>query len=128
MRTMARRRVTAWIALLGVAWAALWPLVSVAHARAADESMPLCHMAGMMVAPEETPNAPAQPGDHHRGSGTHCPLCIMAFYGVFHRTPEPPPFTFSTGVVAIEPHCAAIPHGLEVRLPESRAPPAFAHG
>jgi hypothetical protein len=55
-------------------------------------------------------------------------LCIMAFYGVFHRTPEPPPFTFSTGVVTVEPHCAAIPHGLEVRLPESRAPPAFAHG
>jgi hypothetical protein len=100
----------------------------VAHARAADESMPLCHMAGMVVAPEVAPNAPAQPGDHHGGSGTHCPLCIMAFYGVFHRTPEPPPFTFSTGVVTVEPHCAAIPHGLEVRLPESRAPPAFAHG
>jgi hypothetical protein len=124
MRTMARRHVTAWIALLGVAWAALWPLVSAAHARAADESMPLCHMAGMMVAPEETPNAPSEPGDHHESTGTHCPLCIMAFYGAFHAAPEPPPFTFSTGFVTLETHCAPIPFGVEVALPQSRAPPA----
>ena len=123
------RRLAAIVALLGVAWAALWPLVSVAHAEAAGEGMPLCHMAGMMVAPDETPAPPVAPGeapapeDHHGGGGTHCPLCIMAFYGAFHAAPEPPPFTFSTGFATFDTHCAAMPFGLEVQLPDSRAPP-----
>ena len=117
-----RRRIVALIALLGVAWAALWPAISAAHAQAAHESMPLCHMAGMMVDPADAPSHdPAAPGDDGR---THCPLCIMAFFVAFHRMPEPPPFTFSTGFVTLPIHCAPLPHGLEVRLPESRGPPA----
>lgn len=131
MRTMtSRRRIAALLALLGVAWAALWPLVSAAHAEVADESMPFCHMAGMMVAPgemparEEMPAPPLNPGDHHGSGGTHCPLCIMAFYGAFYPAPEPPPFTFSTGFVTLEAHCAPIPFGVEIHLPESRAPPS----
>ncbi len=116
------RRIAALIALVGVAWATLWPAVSAAHARAMHEAMPLCHMAGMMVdpadgAPQDQPAAPGQ------GTRTHCPLCIMAFYGAFHETPKPPPFTFSTGFVTFDVHCAAMPHGLEVQLPESRGPP-----
>jgi len=128
MRAMGiRRRIAAIAALAGVAWAALWPLVSAAHAMVAGEDMPLCHMAGMMVAPGEmpgAPQAPAAPGHHHDESGTHCPLCIMAFYGAFHAAPEPPPFPFSTGFVTLETHCAPIPFGVEVALPQSRAPPA----
>jgi hypothetical protein len=121
MRT--RRRIVALIALVGVAWAALWPAVSAAHAEMAHEAMPLCHMAGMMVDPADTlpHDGPAAPGDE--GGRTHCPLCIMAFFVAFHRAPEPPPFTFSTGFVTLETHCAAKPCGLEVRLPQSRAPP-----
>ncbi len=119
------RRFAALIALAGVAWATLWPAVSAAHALMAHEAMPLCHMAGMMVDPaQEAPqHVPGAPGDE-RG-GTHCPLCIMAFYVVFHPTPEPPPFTFSTGFVTLDVHCAAMPFGLEVQLPESRGPPAL---
>jgi hypothetical protein len=127
MRTSGR--IAAIVALIGVAWAALWPLVSAAYAQAAGEEMPLCHMAGMMVAPGEmpaAPEAPAAPGHHHDGSGTHCPLCIMAFYGAFHPAPQPTPFTFSTGFVTLEAHCAPIPFGVETRLPESRAPPTAA--
>jgi hypothetical protein len=119
------RRLAALIALLGVAWATLWPAVSAGHALAAHEAMPLCHMAGMMVDP-----ADAAPQDSHagapmpgEGTHTHCPLCIMAFYVVFHATPEPPPVTFSTAFVTFDTHCAAMPFGLEVQLPESRGPP-----
>jgi hypothetical protein len=120
-----RRRIGALIALFGVAWAALWPAISAAHASAMHEAMPLCHMAGMMVDPAQAPapDEPKAPGDN--GARTHCPLCIMAFYGAFHATPEPPPYTYSTGFVTLEAHCAPRPWGIEVRLPESRAPPAF---
>jgi hypothetical protein len=121
MRT--RRRIAALIALLGVAWATLWPAISAAHASVEHEAMPLCHMAGMMVDPAQAPaqDAPTAPG--HEGSGTHCPLCIMAVYVAFHATPEAPPFTFSTAFVTLPTHCAAMPFGIEVQLPESRAPP-----
>jgi hypothetical protein len=120
-----RRRIVALIALVGVAWAALWPAISAAHAEAAHESMPLCHMAGMMVDPADAaPAQPAAPADDGDSWRTHCPLCIMAFFVAFQRTPEPPPFTFSTGFVTLATYCAPLPHGLEVRLPESRGPPA----
>lgn len=115
------RRLVALIALVGVGWAALWPVVAVAHAAAMDEAVPLCHQAGMMVAPGEMPDGPQAPGNE-RGR-THCPLCIMAFYGVFHAPLAAPPFTFSTGFVNLQTYCAALPFGIEVRLPESRAPP-----
>lgn len=116
-----RRRFVAWLAILGVAWAALWPLISAGHAQAAGEAMPLCHMAGMMVDPGEMPDQPAAPGEGH--GKTHCPLCIMAFYGTSYAPPAPPPFTFSTGFVALDTHCAPLPFGVEIALPESRAPP-----
>jgi hypothetical protein len=48
----------------------------------------------------------------------------MAFFVAFQRAPEPPPYAFSTGFVALATYCAPLPHGLEVRLPESRGPPA----
>jgi len=121
-----RRRIAALIALLGVGWATLWPAVSAAHARAAHWPIEICHGAGTIVNPAEVAAAlddvPAAPNDQR--PATHCPLCIMAFFVAFHRAPEPPPFTFSTGFVTLETHCAAKPCGLEVRLPQSRAPPA----
>ncbi|HSN19969.1 MAG TPA: hypothetical protein VLS49_04785 [Usitatibacter sp.] len=124
MRT--RRRIAALIALLGVAWAAFWPAVSAAHARMAHEAMPLCHMAGMMVDPADAPprEGPAALADE--GGRTHCPLCIMAFFVAFHAMPEPPPYTFSTGFVTLDTHCAPLPFGTEVRLPGSRGPPTLA--
>ncbi|HUI99431.1 MAG TPA: DUF2946 family protein [Usitatibacter sp.] len=121
------RRLVALIALLGVAWATLWPAVSAAHARVAHWPIQICHGAGTIVDPAEVAAAvgdlPAAPNDHR--PRTHCPLCLMAFYVAFHPTPEPPPFTFSSGFVTLAVHCAAMPFGLEVQLPESRAPPAF---
>jgi hypothetical protein len=117
-----RRRIAALIALVGVGWAALWPAISVAHAEAARVPILICHGAGSFVDPADAywPRSVA-PGDD--GGPTHCPLCIMAFFVAFHRAPEPPPFTFSTGFVILETHCAAKPFGLEVQLPQSRAPP-----
>jgi hypothetical protein len=119
------RRLAALIAFLGVAWATLWPAVSAGHALAMHEAMPLCHMAGMMVdpadgAPQDPRDGAPIPGD---GTRTHCPLCIMALYVVFHAAPEPPPIIFSPAFVAFDIHCAAMPFGLEVQLPESRGPP-----
>jgi len=117
-----RRRIAA-LAAFAVLATALWPLATSLGYAANDEAMPLCHMAGMMVDPAQAPaqDAPTAPG--HEGSGTHCPLCIMAFYVAFHATPEAPPFTFSTAFVTLPTHCAAMPFGIEVQLPGSRAPP-----
>ena len=47
-----RRRIACLAALFAVTWASLWPLVSTAHAWMADVTMPLCHQAGMQVAPD----------------------------------------------------------------------------
>ena len=122
-----RRRIVALLALFGVAWATLWPLVSAAHAQAAGEAMPLCHMAGMMVMPDdmapgpEAPDASGTPARKH--GGTHCPLCIMAFYVAFQAPIVAAPFTFSTGFVTLGTYCSPLPFGIEVALPESRAPP-----
>jgi hypothetical protein len=119
-----RRRIAALLALFGVAWATLWPLVSAAHAQAAGEAMPLCHQAGMMVMADDTPQAPEAPGaPAPKHGGTHCPLCIMAFYVAFQAPIEAPPFTYSTGFVSLDTYCSPLPFGIEVALPESRAPP-----
>lgn len=117
------RRVSALIALFGVAWATLWPLVSAAHARATGEGMPLCHMAGMMVMPDDMPQAPQPGAPAQKPGGTHCPLCIMAFYGAFQAPIVAPPCSFSTGFVSLDTYCSPLPFGIEVALPESRAPP-----
>lgn len=114
------RRVVAFLALLAVGWAALWPLVSAAHAQAAGAPMPLCHQAGGMVPMDDVPQAPAPPGERKE----HCPLCIMAFYGAFGAPLHAPAFFFSCFSVALDTHCAPRPHGVEVALPFGRAPPA----
>ena len=108
--------------ILVVAWTALWPLVSEIHARLVGEEVLLCHQAGGMVAPGEAPVKPDRPAS---GSGkTHCPLCIMAFYGTAATKLVVPPFQFSTLSERLrQPHCAKPPHQFRLALPQSRAPP-----
>ena len=107
-------------ATLAVAWTALWPLVSSAHALFAAEPVELCHQAGTQVAPGEKP---MKPGGTEEGK-QHCPLCVMAFYGAF----EPPPATAGALHFVIAPPCAdgcgAQPSTAPRYTPPSRAPPA----
>lgn len=116
-----RRRIVAFLAALCVAWTALWPLVSAARAAAMDLPVPLCHQAGSQVAMGEMPDQPGAPEGEPK---FHCPLCVMAFYGAFNPAPMVPPFMFSTGSVTLDTYCSPLPAGLEVQLPQSRAPPA----
>ena len=105
---------------LTVAWAALWPLVSSAHALLASEPVELCHQAGMQVAPGEVPmkqGAP-QPGKQH------CPLCVMAFYGAFEAPPAPAATTHFVLSPRCADACAALPSTAPRYAPPSRAPPA----
>jgi hypothetical protein len=113
-----RRRIIAFVALLSVAWTALWPLVSAAHASGGP--MPLCHQAGAMVTMDEAPSAPAGPDGKPR---QHCPLCVMAFYCGFAQAPSAPAFVFSSVIVLRDVHCAQHTHGVETALPFGRAPP-----
>jgi hypothetical protein len=119
---MARhRRILAFAAALCVAWAALWPTVASAHAALSGERAPLCHQAGQMVEPGQAPVQEGAPG----GAKVHCPLCIMAFYAAF----DPPHVAaaanfFSIGVTR-DAHCTPHPAGVEVHLPQPRAPPAI---
>src|SRR5215472_6998145 len=128
-----RRRIVAWIALLAVGWAALWPVVAAAHAAATGSGIPLCHQAGSMVTPDmpDMANMPPMPGmpempaapQDDRGR-THCPLCIMAFFAALPPALHVPHSDYYTHVVARDRHCAPMPYGLEVRIPPGRAPPA----
>ena len=109
-----RRRLIALLTTLGVAWAALWPLVSSAWALASSEPVALCHQAGMQVGLGE---APTQQGKQH------CPLCIMAFYAALPPTLHAPAFFFAGCSVELETYCAPRPPGVRIHLPQSRAPP-----
>ena len=117
-----RRRLIAFFAALCVAWTALWPLVSAAHAAAMNDAPePLCHQAGSQVAMGEMPVKPGAPDGKAK---LHCPLCVMAFYGAFGPELGPAARLFSCDCVTLEAYCPPHRAGLEVQLPQSRAPPA----
>jgi hypothetical protein len=116
------RRLVAIIAMLAVAWTALWPLISSARVIASGEAMPLCHQAGTQVDPSQSREDGGSP---HKESRQHCPLCIMAFFAGTSMpvvAPAPPQLA---GTAAREAHCAPMPSGVEIQLPQSRAPPAL---
>ena len=117
-----RRRLIALATALCVAWTSLWPLVSSAHLLVADESVPLCHQAGMQVAPGMAPMQPGAPKEAKQ----HCPLCLMAFLAAFSLpvVASTPP-QLDSGI-ASPVHWAPLPPGIEVQLPQSRAPPVAA--
>jgi hypothetical protein len=110
--------------LFAVAWVALWPLVTTAHALTGAEPMPLCHQAGMQVdigePVEDDPTLTRHP------IRQHCPLCILVILAVG---------TAQVTVVAVDRIApvdlardfrdAIHPADLSARLPESRAPPSF---
>lgn len=120
------RRPVAIATALVVAWTALWPLVSSARALLAHQEVVLCHQAGSMVGMGEAPMPMEQPGAPEHGKkegGTHCPLCIMAFYGSAAQPIAMPPLQFPTLSVCNRIYSAPRPANLEVLLPPSRAPP-----
>ncbi len=116
MTSHSRRRVALATAFI-VAWTSLWSLVTAAHAQVVGEEVMLCHQAGTMVAPD----VPVQPA---REGKTHCPLCIMAFYGSAAAPIAMPPLQFSTLSVTLAPYEAPRPGEHAFLLPQSRAPPA----
>jgi hypothetical protein len=116
------RQAIALATILVVAWTALWPLVSAAHSQWMGEEVMLCHQAGMMVAPGEAPQkAPQGPGS--KPGETHCPLCIMAFYGSAAAPLAVPSFEFSTLSVHLAVYDATPSRDFPVALPQGRAPP-----
>jgi hypothetical protein len=121
----ARRSVAIATALV-VAWTALWPLVSAARAMLAHQEVRLCHQAGSMVGMGEMP-MPMDAGRNDtapgKKDGTHCPLCIMAFYGSAAQPIALPPLQFSTFSARFDVYSAPLPSNLQVSLPPSRAPP-----
>jgi hypothetical protein len=119
---MTRPRIVAALTALAIAWTALWPLVSSAWMVANDEAMPLCHQAGMQVTPDMAPADADSPGPTKR-SKQHCPLCVMAFLAAFSPpvvAPAPPHLHRDT---AQGPYWATLRAGVEIQLPQSRAPP-----
>lgn len=116
------RRILALCTLLSVAWTALWPLVSSAHALATAGDMPLCHMAGMQAGADEPAmdmQSPSpQPGKQH------CPLCIMGFLAMASHTPVVAAERIAPIDLSRAYRDAVHPADLSARLAESRAPPA----
>ena len=115
----ARRRMIAFLTTLAVAWTALWPLVSSAHALWTEEPVMLCHQAGMQVTPGEMPMRPTAPGEPVQ----HCPLCIMAFYGGFTVPPQPAASIFFVVSPIQDAYFASLASPAPKLLPPSRAPP-----
>jgi hypothetical protein len=117
-------RPTAFAAILAVAWTALWPLVSSAHALLAAETPMLCHQAGSLVAPDEAPVKPDAPPAEGK---VHCPLCIFAFFGAPVPALDLPREGFSMRVATVRIFEPPHPQDSQLSLPPSRAPPeAFA--
>lgn len=112
---METRRLPALLAIFAVAWASLWPLVTSLEAKLAGDDMPLCHQAGMQVAPGEMPSQEGK---------IHCPLCIMAFYVAFDAPIAEPQFHLLGRAIALDVYSAPLTHRVAIHLPESRAPPA----
>lgn len=119
---MLRRRFLTAFTALCVAWTSLWPLVSSAHALLAGDETQLCHQAGQAVPIGLAPMLPDD-GAPAGEAKVHCPLCVMAFLGACAPAMKvrPAPF-FATGIT-VQPHWAAVPTGIEVSLPQGRAPP-----
>ena len=117
-----RSRIASCLAMVAVAWTALWPLVSSVEARLAGGDMPLCHQAGMMVAPDAMPQSQGPEGPRRDG-GTHCPLCIMAFYGAHAALPEAPQPQVTIVRLALAVERAPLLSPFESPVPPSRAPP-----
>ena len=118
---MLNRRIVAWCALVAVAWVALWPLITTAHALASAESMPLCHQAGMRVGADEPVMDPT--GGAPQPEKQHCPLCIMAFLAMASAPSLVPADRIAPEDLAREFRDAVHPADLSARLAESRAPP-----
>ena len=114
-----RRSLVSFLAIIAVAWTALWPLVTSLEAKITGEAMPLCHQAGMQVNPNEMP---AQNGK------IHCPLCVMAFYAAFDAPITEPEFHVVGLVVVGDIYSAPLRHRVAIHLPESRAPPVSLKG
>ena len=116
-----RRPILSAFVALAVAWAALWPLVSGVRAASMDSPVPLCHQAGSQVDMGEAPVQSDAPAGEPK---FHCPLCVIAFYGAFGPALTVPPLTVWTASVAADIYSSPLRAGLEVQLPQSRAPPA----
>ncbi len=117
------RRLVSAFAALCIAWASLGPLASAARSTVSLPPMPICHQGGGGV-PLRMPVQDGAPGGETK---VHCPLCIMAFHAAFEPPPVAPPAPNAAFGIAPPRHCAPVPAGLEVPLPESRAPPPSFH-
>lgn len=125
-----RRRLISLFTALSIAWTALWPLVSSAYLIASDEAVPLCHQAGMQVSPEMAPMEPMEPQGapapgHHKQAQQHCPLCVMAFLAAFSPPVSAPASPHLADGALATAYWAPLPAGIEVQLPQGRAPPSF---
>ena len=114
-----RRRIAA-LAAFAVLATALWPLATSLGYAANGESMPLCHMAGMQVAPDSMPMP--QPG-HHDAPRQHCPLCVMVFFGAFAPELAAPPYVATVLACVEQVFPTPLARRFVVTLPGSRAPP-----
>lgn len=97
---MHRRRTFALAAILAIAFAALWPLVSAAKPKSAAIPTFICTQSG-------APHVPS--GDGDTGDDFHCPLCVA-----------------SADFIPASSQAAFVP-ALRVRLREGFAPAAAVH-
>lgn len=119
---MKRRPAIAFVALLGMAWAALLPFTASARMLMADGPVEHCHklnIDSIIDSDLAAPDGPSQPRK------AKCPFCASA---VVAAPASPPPMP---GFVAIDfgfiaPVFHSAPHaGAPVQLPPSRAPPVL---
>ena len=116
---MLPRRIVSWLALVAVTWAALWPLITAAHALASAESMRLCHQAGLQVGADE----PAMDPTDGAPAKQHCPRCIIAFIAMGSAPAVVAADRIAPTDLAREYRGNLEPADRSARLPESRAPP-----
>ena len=113
---MLRRRLFALIAVLAVAWGALWPLVSAARPKSAGIPSFICTQSGV----QQHPGLPGSAGDDF-----HCPLCIASADGVVPVVPALHAALELNGVAVTAPRVTAPHHLFSARPPPGRGPPAL---
>ena len=118
------RRLVPFALIVAILATAMAPLLGALREASGGEPIPLCHQAGMQVDAASAPLS-ADPGEVPTRK-THCPLCVMVFFGAFGAAPLVPSFYAVAVLPATMAPVPFVPRARPASPFQSRAPPVVA--
>ena len=120
---MKRRSFAAWLANLGIALQALWPLISQARPEVPGHLVPLCTVDGVthyLELPGGKPPGEERSATYHE----HCKLCVFGVERLGALPPAALPPLIAPGPVSVAPSAPAPSFSFHFDSPaDARAPP-----